>query len=123
MKEGSFKVPIYGFEVFVVIVEDQRKTTEYYHKLHKKFKRESSGDEACEGFMFMNNLQAWVAISEKHLTYSTITHEISHLTFRILNFNGIFEGKDNEYFALLNGYLNEEVFKIINKLSCKIITT
>lgn len=121
MKKSSFKVEIYGVNVQVVLVPDSFKTTEFYISLIKKLNLPSEGDEPCEGFVLLHKNKSWIVLSEKHLSYNLISHEIFHCAYRILKYNEIEINESEEVGALLIGYLTEKVFKIIEKHNCKII--
>ncbi len=121
MKKGKFNIAIYGINVEIIIVEDEFKTTEFYHKLIKKLKIPTEGDEPCEGFALLEGLKAWVVLAENKLSYSLLQHEISHLSIKIFQFNNINIEEAEENFCLLSGHIAEKIYNIIQKLGCKII--
>jgi hypothetical protein len=124
MKIGKFKVEIYGFTIEVVVVPNTQETTKYYHKLVKRLKLPPEEDDRpCEGFAMQHGFRCWIVIAENKLSYDTITHEVSHLTLKILNFNNIHDGADNENHALLNGFINGKVFNLLLSKGYTIIDT
>ena len=63
-----------------------------------------------------NHRKYYIILSLKDLDVNTITHETDHLRNFIISFNSILENDDaREASANLNGYINERVFKFLDK--------
>jgi len=105
------EIPIYGARLWIVVAKD-------LHKARRKF-------EYLFGPITPTNYNALCSRDDGYgkfglffkpeaLTRQTIAHEIFHLTHRILEWVGApFEPSHHEYAALLNGYLTETVYKVL----------
>lgn len=122
MKKGKFKIEIYGFTVFVYILADVEKLDKFYRELRKKIKYPIDPDEGrAEGLVLAKDFDIHLLLAENKLSVSLITHEVVHIVYEIFEINNISLEESEENFALLTGYINERLFKIIEKLNCKII--
>lgn len=120
MKKGKFYIPIYEVNLQIIIVPNKFETTKFYHSLIKKLKQPSEGDHPCEGFAFLHGLKGWLVLAEDKLSHSLISHEIFHITCKIIKFNNIDVNDSEESAALLIGFITDRVYKTINKLQIKI---
>ena len=53
--------------------------------------------------------------TKEAMNINTITHECFHLTNLILDFHGVSSTQDDESYAILNGFLNQEVINYLLK--------
>lgn len=119
--KGKFKVELFGMTVFIIICDDEQSTTVEVNKVIKKYK-ETPFNHPCHGIVFTpdeNLTYNYLFLSARNLTVNTITHETDHVRSNIIEFCSITENDNKETSANLSGYLNEKVFRFLEKKNIK----
>ena len=113
----KFKIPMYNAIVHVIVAKDIVKERKKYDKLL----------EPCDlrptySALFSQNHNIFALFfSPKRLTHSLIGHEISHLVMGILDWNNIKKVSTNndEYVAILQGYISKKVYECLKGYKIK----
>lgn len=109
------KLDLYDTLVHVKVYKDRESLIKAYNKFDKKLNTQDPATEEFQGCVLSDPLdltKIYILLNEYDLTISTITHEVYHATEAITRANGI---EDEESSAILNGHLNEKVFKFLRK--------
>ena len=113
------KVEMYNTKIKICFFKNEHLLQIELIKIYKKLKIEEDTEILCEGLLFFhpnNSDEVYLYLTENHLTFNLITHEMYHLTNRILSQKGLrLTIDDDEHHAILNGYLNEKLIKYIYK--------
>lgn len=115
------KIPLYKIKIKIEVLENLESVKRKYNYYIKKFKLDEKDDpeKFYEGMVIVNpnnTSQVILIYSKDSLSINTITHEVYHLTNLVLDTQGTqLNPNDDEHYAILNGYLNEEVFKYLKK--------
>lgn len=120
------KIALYNTTIKIVCFDTHEKLKKKMQFYIKKFDLLKDDDnQYYEGCVIINPLntgEAFIFFVKECLTINTITHEVYHLTNRILDNHGITVSIDeDENHAILNGYLNEEILKYFIKKKWLII--
>lgn len=106
----QLKIPNYNCTIHIMVTDEIVKEA---NKLFKKYKAPHRWKDAVEGTLITDDLQDYyLLLNTEYLTYNTITHENFHAAMHITKDRGIFEEESQ---AWLNGYINENVFKFLEK--------
>lgn len=113
------KIEMYDTRIKISFFKDEHSLQQQLIKIYKRFKVKEETEELCEGLVFFhpeNSNEVYLYLTEKYLTFNLISHEMYHLTNRILSQKGLkLTIEDDEQHAILNGYLNEKLIKYIYK--------
>jgi len=113
------KIPLYDIKIKIYFDYHLNKPINKIKKNHNKKKlyriNEIDFDGVVIGEFIPKNKIIYVLIkkTKKGINVDTLTHEIYHLTSKIMKYNGFKFKKSDEPFAMLNGKLNS---MIIGKL-------
>lgn len=115
----EFKIKLYKIKIILYISDDlisvANKIKEKHKvKLYKKSNKEIKKIAGCVIGQFMENENLlYVLIESKNgkVDINTLTHEIYHLTSKIMKHNDFDFYHSDEPFARLNAYLNEKIIK------------
>lgn len=119
-KTAKIKVGVYDTIIRLVIVENNEAVAPYGKKV---FKKHDDGTETfgvedgviCAGLAILvesEPLLGYLIYSKDSLSVNTITHETDHMRKYILDYK---EVEDHEASANLNAFINQEVFRQIQK--------
>lgn len=119
------KLPLYSTTIRIQIFKNRKDLKKYYNKQSKKLKfKKCEKDLYIKGCVINKGSNLQLLFNKEDMEINTITHEIYHLTNKILYNNGViieYEGENtDENHAILNGFLNQEVFKYFKKNKCKV---
>jgi hypothetical protein len=121
MKKAKFKVDIYEQNVIVIVLENVQKLDDYYRKLRKTLKYPNDEDEGlAQGLVLSKGFNTYLLLSEDKICVNLICHEATHVCYSILDMNNISLDESEETVALLNGFINEKIFKALQKLNYEI---
>ena len=115
----ELKIPLYGIKIKFYFDYDLGKPIKKIKKKHNKKKLHKISEIDFVGIVIgefiPNNKLIYVLIgkSKNRINVDTLTHEIYHLTTKIMKHNNFKFNKTDEPFAILNGKLNS---MIIGKL-------
>jgi hypothetical protein len=115
----KIKIPLYDIKIELMFEHDLSKPISKIKKKHKKKKLykidEINFDGIVIGEFIPKKKLVYVLVkrTDKGICVDTLTHEIYHLTSKIMKYNGFTFNKSDEPFAMLNGKLNS---MIIGKL-------
>ena len=115
----ELKIPLYDIKIKFYFDYDLGKPIKKIKKKHNKKKLHKISEIDFVGIVIgefiPNNKLIYVLIgkSKNRINVDTLTHEIYHLTSKIMKYNGFKFNKTDEPFAILNGKLNS---MIIGKL-------
>ena len=115
----KIKIPLYDIKIKIYFDYDLNKPINKIKKNHNKKKlyriNEIDFDGVVIGEFIPKNKIIYVLIkkTKKGINVDTLTHEIYHLTTKIMKYNNFKFNKTDEPFAMLNGKLNS---MIIGKL-------
>ena len=115
----KIKIPLYDIKIELMFEHDLSKPISKIKKKHKKKKLykidEINFDGIVIGEFIPKKKLVYVLVkrTDKGICVDTLTHEIYHLTSKIMKYNGFKFNKSDEPFAMLNGKLNS---MIIGKL-------
>lgn len=115
----EFKIKLYKIKIIVYISDDLITVADEIRKKHKvKLYKKSNKDikkiDGCVIGQFMENENLlYVLIQSKNgkVELNTLTHEIYHLTSKIMKHNDFDFYHSDEPFARLNAFLNEKIIK------------
>jgi hypothetical protein len=106
------QIPIYDVNVLFVASDN----IEYYYQRYANIFGELKGDAWAGICCASGNGNFGVFFKLEQLSINLISHEIFHLTLRILEHNSIpVEERTGEVGALLHGYLMDVVMKTLKK--------
>lgn len=111
------KLPLYNVNIHIEVLKTPQLLKRRSNFLCKKFNvKEEFPDSMYDGVVIPADNNYYLLLSKDHITDNLISHEVFHLTVRIAWDNGITILPENdENIAILNGFLNQEVRKFINK--------
>ena len=115
----KIEIPLYDIKIKFYFDYDLSKSINKIKKKHNKKKlykiNKIDFDGIVIGQFIPKNKLIYVLIkkTDKGVDMDTLTHEIYHLTSKIMKYNGFKFNKTDEPFAMLNGKLNS---MIIGKL-------
>ena len=115
----KIEIPLYDIKIKFYFDYDLGKPIKKIKKKNNKIKlykiNKIDFDGIVIGEFIPNNKLIYVLIkkTDKGIDVDTLTHEIYHLTTKIMKYNGFKFNKTDEPFAMLNGKLNS---MIIGKL-------
>jgi len=122
MIKTTIKIPVYNCKVMVLVDTffNINKESKAICKKNK-VKHNGSSDYAC--VITTDDIHTYyILFSKNHMGIKTITHEVTHLGATILNDRDIDTDGDSEAFAYLNGFLAEEIEKIMEDNNLRLIT-
>lgn len=106
-----FSVPLYSASVHVVVASDYKSLFKAMPKLFKE-----NDEEDFQAMMLANGNSYGLAFIKEFTTATNVSHEVFHLTHRIMDNQGVrFEIDCHEAFAILHGHLFDKVWKIVRK--------
>lgn len=124
ISRGRFKIDIYRITIYIYICSDSEDTTKQANKIIRKYKEEEY-THPSEGLVFCPDDDTsinYLFLSVEDLSVNTITHETDHIRNNIIDHCAIVESDDaRETSANLSGYINEKVFKFLQKKDIKFI--
>ena len=115
------RIPLYNLVIYIKIYSTFKDLKKGYFQHIKRYNIAEEGDQdvhfSAAVVVPTNQIdKAYLLLQKDFLDYNTITHEVYHLTNRILYHRGVtFDILDDEPFAILNGYLNQEVINYLQK--------
>jgi hypothetical protein len=117
----EFKIKLYKIKIVVYISDDliivgDKIKKKHKVKLYKLSNKEIKKIDGCVIGQFMENENLlYVLINSKNgkVELNTLTHEIYHLTSKIMKHNDFDFYHSDEPFARLNAFLNEKIIKKI----------
>ena len=115
----KIKIPLYDIKIELMFEHDLSKPINKIKKKHKKKKLYKINEINFNGIVIgefipkKKLVYVLVKRTDKGICVDTLTHEIYHLTSKIMKYNGFKFKKSDEPFAILNGKLNS---MIIGKL-------
>ena len=122
----KIKIPLYDIKIKFYFNYDLTKPINKIKKKHNKKKLYKINDINFDGItigeFIPKNKLIYVLIkkSKKGIDMDTLTHEIHHLTTKIMKYNGFKFNKTDEPFAMLNGKLNSMIIGKLIKNSEKL---
>lgn len=121
----QFKVNVYNVIVHVHLYENEHLLDKALKRYTKKFNFRNVDGGLADGLVFLDPTdcsQAYALFSKRNLSHGLIAHEATHLAFNLFFSNNIQfgHGIDDENFALLNGYIVENIYKILEKKCVKV---
>lgn len=119
----KLEIPLYDIKIKLYFDYDLGESIKKIKKKHNKKKlykiNKIDFDGIVIGEFIPKNKLIYVLIkkTDKGIDVDTLTHEIYHLTSKIMKYNGFKFNKTDEPFAMLNGKLNSMVIGklIINR--------
>ena len=112
------KIPIYNITVIFYIGDNLFEMSKIIKKKHQKQKnvltqKESKEIDGVNLLQFLSENLLYILIHRENglIKVSSITHEIFHATAIIAEENNFRFCKDEEAFAIINGFLNSMVLK------------
>lgn len=118
MFKKSIEIKLYDARIIMYVVTDFSILKNY---LKKKYKLPSVDFDDIDGVVFNEtdySRHISVAFLEKTLSHNLIAHEVYHITQLLLSLTNI---NDEETGAWLQGYISENIYKVINKKGFTII--
>jgi hypothetical protein len=114
----QWRIPLYGCVFTFILFKDEKSIDNKLINTSIKAEGWEWGDAGCLGFHVCNPKVARFCIAMlkdgRGVSIDTLTHEIFHLTHRIIEWaNGNFDADHHEHAALLNGYFNDKLFRIL----------
>ncbi len=122
----KIKIPLYDIKIRFYFDYDLNKPINKIKKNHNKKKlyriNEIDFDGIVIGEFIPKNKIIYVLIkkTKKGISVDTLTHEIYHLTTKIIKYNGFKFNKSDEPFAMLNGKLNSMIIGKLIKMGEKL---
>jgi len=123
----KIEIPLYDIKVKIYFDYDLSKPINKIKKKHNKKKLYKISEIDFDGIVIGEFIPkeklvyVLVKITDDGVCVDTLTHEIYHLTSKIIKYNGFNFKKSDEPFAMLNGKLNSmiigELIKIGEKLN------
>lgn len=115
----EFKIKLYKIKIILYISDDLITVVDeikkkHKVKLYKLSNKEIKKIEGCVIGQFIENENlVYVLINSKNgkVELNTLTHEIYHLTSKIMKHNDFDFYHSDEPFARLNAFLNEKIIK------------
>ena len=114
------KIDLYELKITVRVFDSIEKLKKSFAVYAKKMNIEPDDEDDYYQARSIVNPQnsgdIYLLFVKDYLSINTITHENYHCTNRILSDQGVdLDPYNDESFAILNGYLNQEVFKYLKK--------
>lgn len=115
------RIPLYNLIIYIKVYSsfDALKKGYFQHiKRYRIVEEDNLNSHFAAAIIVPPNQidKTYLLLQKDFLDYNTITHEVYHLTNRILYHQGVtFNIIDDEPFAILNGYLNQEVINYLQK--------
>jgi hypothetical protein len=112
IKLYSIKIILYVSDNLITVADEIRK--KHNVKLYKMSNKEIKKIDGCIIGQFMENENLlYVLVQSKNgkVCINTLTHEIYHLTSKIMKHNDFDFYHSDEPFARLNAFLNEKIIK------------
>ena len=113
------KIDVYNTILNIKIFKTTQELLKALKRYYKKLKIQEETELECEGIIFFNPSNTddcYLFIVEKNITINTVSHEIYHLTNRMLLYKGmVLKIEDDEEHAILNAFLNEKVIDLLIK--------
>lgn len=117
IKRGTFILDMYKLVVEIYVMKSSEELVTKVKQLCRKYRvGEKDVQEGATGYTltFSENPGVfYVLFSLGAIDVNTITHETDHLRTYMLQYQGV--GGNEETSANLNGYLNEKVFRFLEK--------
>lgn len=114
----KFKVDVYTTTINVIVMADSAAVSKKVKELYKRHNTlEGYIPSKCHGYTIMFSDKSrlyYVLYAAEGLSYNTITHEAHHLSKFITDFNGVNEKEYAEAEAYLNGFINDNIIKILH---------
>lgn len=117
----KLEIPLYDIKIKFYFDYDLGKPIKKIKKKHKKKKLYKINKIDFYGIVIgefiPKNKLIYVLIkkTDKGIDVNTLTHEIYHLTSKIIKYNGFKFNETDEPFAMLNGILNSMIIGKLNK--------
>ena len=118
----KIEIPLYDIKIKFYFDYDLNKPINKIKKKHNKKKLYKINKIDFDGIVIAefipNNKLIYILIkkTKKGINVDTLTHEIYHLTTKVMKYNGFKFNKTDEPFAMLNGRLNSMIIgKLIKK--------
>lgn len=111
--QKRFTVPIYEADLWIVVTDDMSRARRQFDDLLGP--DDCKLAERCDGLLCHSGGQTFALfIARKEITLNLLSHEVFHLTHRILEWTSAnFDRDHHEQGALLHGYLMELVCREI----------
>lgn len=121
MIEANIKIPLYKCKI-IVLIDTFFNINKENKRLCKKYKIKHEGgtDYACVITTYDVHTY-YILFSKNHLTLNRLVHEVTHLGGTILDDRGHPTDGNSEPLAYLNGFLAEEIEKIMEDNDLKLI--
>jgi len=122
----KIKIPLYDIKIELMFEHDLSKSINKIKEKHKKKKlckiEDIDFDGIVIGEFIPNKKLSYVLVkkTDKGICVDTLTHEIYHLTTKIMKYNGFNFKKSDEPFAMLNGKLNSMIIGKLIKMGEKL---
>lgn len=122
----KIKIPLYDIKIEFIFEHDLSKSINKIKEKHKKKKLYKIEDIDFDGIVIgefiPNKKLAYVIVkkTDKGICVDTLTHEIYHLTTKIMKYNNFKFNKTDEPFAMLNGKLNSMIIGKLIKMGEKL---
>lgn len=114
------KLDLYNVKIKIEVLDTYEKLKRKLNFYLKKYKIEEEDDPSryYDGCVVLNPNDTEIVnllYTKEAMNINTITHECFHLTNLILDFHGVSSTQDDESYAILNGFLNQEVINYLLK--------
>ncbi len=114
------KLDLYNIKIKIEVLDTYEKLKQKLNFYLKKYKIEEEDDPSryYDGCVVLNPNDTEIVnllYTKEAMNINTITHECFHLTNLILDFHGVSSTQDDESYAILNGFLNQEVINYLLK--------
>lgn len=111
------KLPLYDTKIYIEVFKTPESLKRRCKFLCKKFGVcDNFPNSLYDGVVIPTDIDYYLLLLEENISDNLISHEVFHITIRIAWNNGIMVTPENdENIAILNGFLNQEVRKFINK--------
>ena len=122
----KIKIPLYDIKIELMFEHDLSKPISKIKKKHKKKKLYKIDEIDFNGIVIGEFLPkkklvyVLVKRADKGICVDTLTHEIYHLTTKIMKYNNFKFNKTDEPFAMLNGKLNSMIIGKLIKMGEKL---
>lgn len=121
----QFTIPIYHGKLAVMFVEGETEVKWYYDDHGEDWKITHAHYMVVKSQTPLPKRVNLIAFNLKDegypITHGTVTHEVLHAAFGILNYNGVLHNSDSEEaFTYLAEWISNKVYEIIKKHNIKI---
>lgn len=122
----KIKIPLYDIKIELMFEPDLNKPISKIKKKHKKKKLYKIDEIDFNGIVIgefipkKKLVYVLVKRTDKGICVDTLTHEIYHLTSKIMKYNGFKFKKSDEPFAMLNGKLSSMIIGKLIKMGEKL---